>query len=270
MRFPASLLSLAGMLVSTGLFGPLARAQDDWDVGQKAVDRPNQQMRFALPDFDQWVLGRKTRDQIERDVKSQLALRVESADRACELSAAQREKLQLAGEGDLIRLWRTIDQLRARFHEAVQDQQTYSNLISEGSMLQIKLHSAVYDDSSLFQKALRQTLSREQSARYDQQDRERRKFHYEAKIELVLSNLEDTIPLRAEQRQRLVKLLVEETEPPKKFGQYVYYVVIFQAGKLDEAKLSPILDDAQRQSLKKLCDQYRGMEPFLKQQGYVP
>ena len=102
------------------------------------------------------------------------------------------------------------------------------------------------------------------------EERERRKFRYEAKIELVLSNLENSISLRAEQRQRLVKLLLDETEPPKKFGQYDFYVVLFQAGKLGEAKLRPILDDAQWQSLKKVLDQYRGMERFLKSQGYVP
>ena len=93
------------------------------------MDRPNQQGRFviAVPDFDQWVLGGKTRDQIERVLKSQLALQVDSVDRACELSAPQREKLQLAGEGDLKRLSRTIEQFREKFREAGQDQQKFTN-----------------------------------------------------------------------------------------------------------------------------------------------
>jgi hypothetical protein len=87
---------------------------------------------------------------------------------------------------------------------------------------------------------------------------------------MVLSNIENSISLRADQRQRLLKLLLDETEPPKKFGQYDFYVVLLQAGRLGEAKLRPIFDDAQWQSLKKVLDQYRGLEMFLKQQGYLP
>jgi hypothetical protein len=244
---------------------PAAWGQDDWDAAKKAANKPARQGVFALPDFDSWVL----RGQTESTLKSMLALQIESVAR-CELSAAQREKLQMAGEGDLKRLARTIGELREKFREAGQDQQKYNELIQEGSAMQMKLQSGIYGESSLFQKVLRQTLNHEQSVRFEQQERERRKFRYEAKIELVMANLEGTISLTAEQRQRLVKLLVDETEPPKKFGQYDNYMVFVQAGRLEEAKFKPILDDSQRRSFKKLLDQYRGMDQFLRQQGYLP
>jgi len=251
---------------------PPALSGDDWDVGKKAVDQPNQQVRVMLPDFDQWVLGGKTRDQMERTLRSLLALHVESVARACELSGAQREKLQLAGEGDLKRLFRTIEKLREKHRDVGQDQQKVNAFVQEMSPLQMKLQTGVYDDSSLFRKVLRQTLNHEQSAQYEQQERERRKFRYEAKIELVLSTLQNNISLRADQRQRLVKLLLDETEPPKKFGvgQYDYYIVLCQAGRLPEAKLKPIFDDAQWRSFQRLLTRYRGMETFLQQQGFLP
>ncbi|MGO9112893.1 MAG: hypothetical protein ACLP9L_26975 [Thermoguttaceae bacterium] len=270
LRFVLTLLVTAGMLFPDGLHGRAARGQDDWDVAKKAVDQPVQRGMIVLPNFDQWVLGGKPFDQVQRTVKSLLALQVESVARACELSGAQREKLQLAGEGDLKRLSRSIDELRERFREVGQDQQKFNNIAPEVSSVQMKLQSGIYDDSSLFHKVLRQTLNREQSVRYERQERERRKFRYEAKIELVLLNLENSISLRAQQRQRLTKLLLDETEPPKKFGQYDYYFVVFQAGRLGEAKLKSILDDAQWQSLKKVLDQFRGWEGILRSQGYLP
>ena len=269
-RLVLGLLVTAGMVLPSGLHGRAARGQDDWDVAKKAVVQPNRDIVMALPDFDQWAFGGKTRDQLERLFESQLALQVDAINRACELSAAQREKLQLAGEGDQKRLSRAIEQFRDRFREAGHDQQKAANVVGEAQTLQMTIQDGVYDDSSLFQKVLRQTLNREQAVRYEQQERERRKFRYEAKIEMVLATLENSIPLRAEQRQRLVKLLLDETEPPKKFGQYDFYVVLFQAGKLGEAKLKPILDDAQWQSFKKVFDQGRGLEQFLKGQGYLP
>jgi hypothetical protein len=236
------------------------------------VDRLNQRVGFGLPDFDQWVLGGKTHDQIERELKSRLALLLDSVNRACQLSGGQREKLQLAGEGDMKRLHRTIEQFREKFREIAQDRQKFNTVAADASKLQAKMRSGVYDDSSLFQKVLRQTLNREQSVRYEQQELERRKFRYQAKIELFVSDLENNIALRAEQRQRLLKLLLDETKPPKKFasGQYDFFLVLIQAGKLGEAKLRPIFDDAQWQLFKKVLDEYHGMEWTLKSEGYLP
>ena len=268
LRFPVGFLAMAGTFFSADLQLP-ARGQDDWDVPKKPVDPAAVQGQWNLPNFDQWVLGNKTRDQIKGMIKQMLALQLQNVSLACELSAGQREKIELAGEFDRIRMSRAIDDLGERFRQAAQDQETYSRLINEGSAMQMSLKSGVYDDSSLFRKVVRQTLDRDQALRYERQERLRRKFRYEAKIELALSNLEASVSLTAGQQQRLVKLLIDETEPPKKFGQYDTYVVFMQLGKLSEAKLKPILDDSQRKSLKTLVNRFRGMERMLQAQGYL-
>ena len=48
-----------------------------------------------------------------------------------------------------------------------------------------------------------------------------------------------------------IKLLLDETEAPEKYGKYDYYVVLFQLAKLKDEKLKPIFDDAQRQAMRK-------------------
>src|SRR5208337_1179487 len=104
-----------------------------------------------------------------------------------------------------------------------------------------KLQTGLFGDSSLYGKTLTQLLDGEQLARYEQQQRQRRKFRYEAMIEMVMSNLETTIPLRAEKREQLVKLLLDETEPPRASVQYYDQQFVFwQARKLGDAKLKPI------------------------------
>jgi hypothetical protein len=246
-----------------------AWGQDDWDVPKKADQQMEVQGQWALPNFDQWVLGNRTSGQIKSSLKVRLALQVQNVARACDLSAAQREKLELAGDCDLCRVLQTIEELRERFRQAPQDQESYSRLINDGSRMQMMLQTGIFGESSLYQKVVRQTLNGDQSARYERQERERRKFHYEAKIQQVMSNLESSISLTADQRQQLTKLLLDETEPPKKFGQYDFYVVFFQLGKLDDAKLKPILDESQRQSLRKAIDRYRGIERTLRAQGVL-
>jgi hypothetical protein len=270
-----TLAVLAGMVSADLLCGRLARGQDDWDAGKPAANQPDARMvmrqTVMAPEvFDRWVSGGRTPEQMERSLDSLLALQVESVARVCGLSDAQREKLELAGHGDVKRLSRSIEQLKEKFRGVGQDQQKFSEMVREVSPLQMKMQTGVFGDSSLYRKVLNQTLDREQSVRYEQDERQRRKFRYEARIELVLSDLESSIPIRAEQRQRFVKLLLDETQPPKKFGQYDTYIVLCQARKLGEAKLKPIFDDAQWQALKKVLDQSQRMEQHLQANGFLP
>jgi hypothetical protein len=260
LRFVLRLVVIAGVVSPHLLHGRLAWGQDDWDTAKQAVNQPPGRIvigpvMMGQIDFDRWVSGGKTRDQIEHTLESLLAFQVESVAGTCGLSDIQRRKLELAGQGDVKRFLRSVEQLKEKFRQVGQDQQKFNEIAREASPLQMKMQTGVFGDSSLYRKILKQTLDQGQSVRYEQEERQRRKFRYEAKIELVMSNLESTIPLRAEQRQRMVKLLLDETEPPKNFGQYDYYVVLVQARKLGEAKLKPIFDDAQWQTLKRALDQ---------------
>jgi len=276
-RWGLGLAVAAGMILSAALAARPARGQDDWDAGQPAPKQPGEQFAVApgqwcmpLEQFDQWVLGGQTRDQVERSLQSQLDMQVDSAARTCGLSDAQSRKLTLAAHGDVKRFLQSIDQLKEKYRQLGQDQQTFNKIAQEVLPLQMKMQTGLFDDASLYRKVLVQTLDHGQSLRYEEEDRQRRKFRYEAKIELVLCNLENMIPLRAEQRQRLVKLLLDETQPPKKSGQMDFYVVLYQAGKLGEAKLKPLFDDGQWPAFKKMLDQARGFEYHLKANGFLP
>jgi hypothetical protein len=260
---------LVGAILLAVLGGRTARAQDDFDVPKKVDNRNMFEGQWTLPNFDQWVLQGRTKTQIETTIKQSLALKMEAVSRACKLSDAQREKLEMAGELDVKRTSRAIDELREKFRIAAQDQETYSRLINEGSAMITSLQSGIYSEASLFHKVIDQTLTREQSVNYERQERERRKSRYQANIELVLSNVEGSIILTADEQKKVVKLLLDETEPPKRFGQYDTYLVFVQLSKLPEAKIKTILDDTQRKSLKRLVDRFRGMEQTLKMQGYM-
>jgi hypothetical protein len=99
---------------------------------------------------------------------------------------------------------------------------------------------------------------------------ERRKFRYRASIEVAVTNLESTVPLRHTQHEAIVKLLLDETQPPPTFGQYDQYLVMHQLGKLAEPKLKPLLDERQWKLLEGQIQQYKGMEQFLIQNGLIP
>ncbi len=95
-------------------------------------------------------------------------------------------------------------------------------------------------------------------------------FRYRAVIAGVVARLDDEMSLRAAQRRQLEQLLLDETRPPARFSQYDSMVVLAQAAQLPEEKLKPLFDDLQWKMLKKQFDQARGIEPFLKANGFHP
>jgi hypothetical protein len=82
--------------------------------------------------------------------------------------------------------------------------------------------------------------------------------------------MEQTLYLTGDQRRQLEKILVEETRPPETFGSFDYYGVIFQAARIPEAKLKPILDDDQWQALVRQFLEVKRMEKTLRDAGLLP
>ena len=60
------------------------------------------------------------------------------------------------------------------------------------------------------------------------------------------------------------------TKPSRKSGQYDYYVIMFQLGRVPEEKLKPLFDATQWKVVNRQLDQFKQMEPFLKQSGQLP
>ncbi len=196
-----------------------------------------------------------------------LALQTEEIDRACGLSEAQRKKIQLAGRGDMKRFFDRVEDARKVFQAVKNDQNKFQEVWQHIQPLQTELSAGLFGESSIFRKTLRKTLTAEQAARYDKIEHERTASRYRAKVELAVAMLDNGLPLHDEQRRKLVALLVEETKPPKRFGQYDYYVVMIQMAKLPESKVKPLFDAVQWKAVQQQLNGMRRMEPWLKQNG---
>lgn len=256
------------------LQAPRLHGQDDWDANEKGANEAEEEMRVRAggiiqeSDFNQWIYGDRDSTQFLQKTDTLLTLHLESVERACPLSDTQKKKLRLAGHGEVARVVRSVEELKQKCVGS--DHQAMAPLWQELHTLRTTINSGLFGNISLFRKTLAQTLTPQQATEYDRQDRERQRFWYEAKIERVLSKLENGLPLREEQRQRIVTLLLEETEPPKQFGEQDLYVVLYQAGQIGDEKLKPIFDEAQWPAVQQLLRQGRSMEQYLKSNGFVP
>ncbi len=224
---------------------------------------------FELTDeqFDQWIYSGR-RDNTLAD--SQISLAIDSVDRACHLTPPQRDKLQLAGRGDIVRFQQRADDLHSQYASKTYDQNEIGKLLEKFQPLINSYQAGLLGSSSLYSKVLRRTLTPEQLQEYEEAVAERLKQHHNDKLRLFVAVLGRECPLKDDQRLALVKLLESETRPPKRSTQYDMYVVLAQASKIPDEKFAAILDPAQTRALKKSLERGRGMMAFLKQQDILP
>jgi hypothetical protein len=261
-------VALVLLTVFVGSAGAQDRQKEEEAVRRAVVARQLVQLEAQ---FDQQVFQRDGNAAgARRRLDAQLALQVEDLDRACTLTDAQKQKLRLAGRGDIKRFFDRCETVKQKFQAAHQDGQRLQEVWQDISPLQVTLQAGLFQDDSLLYKALANTLTAEQLTRYDALVRERRAFRHRANVELAVTMLEQGMPLRDAQRRQLIALLTDETKPPRKASQYDYYFVMFQVGRLPEEKLKPLFDNLQWKVVNQHLNQFRGMEPTLRQWGLWP
>lgn len=252
-----------------GTCGAISPPVDEQEEPEEANAAEAPQPQFGPEVLDSWLFRNRSATVVRSELDSQLSMRIEDLAGVCGATDVEKKKLQLAGRGDIKRFFDDAEKIRDKFRGTKQDQEAINAVFQEIQPLQMKLNSGLFGSSSLFAKTLRRTLTGDRAAAYDKVMQERLTFRYRAKVELVVGMLDSSLALRAEQRRRLIGLLLAETRPPRAFGQYDYYYVMVQAVRLPETKLKPIFDDAQWKILSRHLDQMRQIEPFLKQSGYM-
>jgi hypothetical protein len=246
-----------------------AAEMEDEDFVEAA---PAQAARPVMNDqqFDQWLFNSVGgAQQAAKRFETMLSVQADTVADVCGMAPEQKEKLLLAGRGDIARFFERVEASRKKFQLVKNDQNRINEVFQDIQPLQMAINAGLFNDGSFFHKVVQKSLNEEQRKKLEQTERARREFQYKAKIELVVSALDDSIALRAQQRDELIKML-QATPPPKQFGQYDFYVVLFRLSRLPEATLGRLFDGPQRRALDRQLDQVRGLEPFLKQQGLLP
>jgi hypothetical protein len=252
-----------------------ARAQDDDEPVENENAQAVNNLRTVminqgpnLEQMDQWVFGRYGGSGGARNkLDSSLLVRIQDLERACGITEAQKQKLRLAGRGDIKRFFDKVEALKRKFQQGQNEPNT--NIWQEIQPLQVELNTGLFGDDSLYAKTIRRTLSADQAARFDSVSRERKSFRFRATVEWFVAHLDKGLGLTDLQRQRFVELLVNEAEPPKKFGLGDYWYLLLQTARLPESKLKPIFDAPQWRLLSRQFVQARGMEQWLKSNGVI-
>lgn len=252
---------------------PQDPAAPDAVIEEEAIVVAAPAVNFVVNDaqFDMWVFGSpRTAGGGRSKLEALLDLSVDEVSRECKLADSSRQKLILAGKGDIKRFFDKVEEKRKKFESMKNDQNKIGELYQELVPLQSAVNSGLFGDGSLYSKTLRRVLGDYDDARYQETLRAKREFHYRAKVELVVAQLDQTLGLSDRQRRTLVDTIIRETRPPERYGQYAYYLILYQAGKVHRDKLRPLFEPKQWEFFQRQLDQMRGIEQFLRTQGMLP
>ncbi|MBC7816448.1 MAG: hypothetical protein IAG10_06105, partial [Planctomycetaceae bacterium] len=263
------------------LVGPVvsgASEDDDpaEDAPAKAVDL------VAESNFDQWVFQERVQLEGNRivhrsgtavaaraKIDSQLKSKLDELVQVCQLDEAQQRKLALAARGDIKRFFDQVEEVRKKFLAVKNDQNRLNQIWQEISPLQQQYSKGLFGEESLFAKTLRKTLTDEQQAKYQADLDKKRRDRYRMVTLASLIEIERTVPLQPQQREKLQQLLLEGTQPPLLFGQYDNQVVMLGLSKLPAAKLKEVLDKDQWKRLQPQLLQASGTEDYLAGYGVI-
>ncbi len=253
-------LTLLGILAFAA---PAAHGQDDENEAEKAEIAANEAV-WTDENFDQWVFGNVgDAAAVRARLSSLLNLQIDDIHRVCSLTEAQKKKLQLAGRGDIKRLFDRVDEKKKKFQLVKNDQNKIGEIFQEIQPLQAEFQSGSFDESSLLFRTVNKTLDAEQGSKYAKVMKDRKLYRYRARVEMAIAMLDSVVAFRGDQRERLEAVILAETTPPRKFGTYDYYVVMNQLANIPEARIKPIFDDTQWKTLHRQLEQSKGMKQFL-------
>ena len=221
--------------------------------------------------FNVLAYGQGDQETARKRLESRLKLRIEQIDRVCKLTPEQRNKLNAAGRGDIKRAFARAEELKGK-HAAgrpgIDHKRQLLEDISEYRRATTELDC--FGDGSLFSKVLPKTLTPEQTAIREKSMREAASAQHLSTIRWAGGSLALWLQLSPEQRQKFESLLIARTRPPRRFGEYDYYGLLFQASKLPEEDLKPIFSAEQWQKMKLQFAEAQRLEKVLAVGGFLP
>lgn len=205
-----------------------------------------------------------------RRLDAQLTGQIADIDHACKLSEAQKQKLRLAGLGDIKRFFDRFDQLKAKAQSRQLDEQDFRTVTQDCSVLATGYQAGIFHEDSLLYKALPHTLTNDQLTRYNALSSERRAFRHRANLESALNIVHQYTPLREKQHREFRALLTNDIKPARRSTTYDHCLIWIELGRLPEAKLKPLFDEVQWQMVSQLIAQYQRQAPHLQEAGVLP
>jgi hypothetical protein len=272
-------LRLARLLTAIavcGLWAGRARAGDDDDLAADPLNVPESAegmvvIRNLDVNIDNWLFGnRRFSDNPAQKLTQLLKVKADGIARAVGLSDAQKEKLMLAGQGDILRFLERVDEVKLKYKSGPMQQAAWNQVFLEIQPLrEILLRNALFGGESLFAKIERTTFTPQQAAQYENHEHEQHLFQHRTRIVSTVARLSNYLGMRDDQRKQLVQVMLDKTQPQPLLDQADRDQLVGLAllSRLPEKDIRPIFDADQWRALQRLFERVPQTLPMLRQNG---
>ena len=245
--------TLPAVLLVLALAANPARAGDDDDLVDKSRQPAANARQFInIPNLgttiDNWVYGNDEGNESPPErLESQLRMKVGSLGRSFGIDENRKQKLLLAGQGDIRRFVDRVEQFKSHYRNERITIDEWRRVRQEAQKLREPLSGdGLFAGDSLFAKTLASILSPEQIASLDRVEVERRVFQHRAGVHMTVLRLSTALGLSNEQWKGLEDLLLKETRPARFDGRpypAAYFNVVFaQMRSIPREKLQPLFE----------------------------
>jgi hypothetical protein len=186
----------------------------------------------------------------------------------CFLTEGQKKKVMLAGRGDIVRFFERVDELRRKSTNKELSQQQYSQVMLDLQSLSYVPQFMSANESSLFRKALRKTMTAEQLERYRTMERSRQI----KAIEMALANFDrvsNRSKLSEANRQKFIETMLTHGRIPKTPNPLASPMVLLEAVRLEQ-QIRPLFTDYQWERFQTQTALSKNLEPIMRRAGIWP
>lgn len=217
-----------------------------------------------------WAFNGRSEQQVREQLTGQYETKISMLDRLCDLDETQHAKLDRSARADVSRFFREVTKIRKQVKDSglnPNNNQDMNKMWQIISPLAQKMQQGVFGKDSLFQKVLRGTLNADQNKIYADELKRLQERRFKTITRINVAELEGSMPLIGDQRDKLLAILDKQTLPDFKenrhFEAYAGYLKLLLAKRKDP-KLGGFLDKQQMAVIDQYCDRYRGWEGILR------
>ena len=224
----------------------------------------------ANQNINAWLFQRHGNEKRAREfLDQQLTLAIFSIDRDVKLNEEQREKLKLAGAGDIALFFAEVEKIRDEFDDqAMNDGNQINNVWRRIQPLQQRMRASLFGANSVFARVSDGMLEKGQREKLREVEQQRLRFHFETYLKNTISQAQRTRPLRADQRREIMELLQDVELPSRGTRQLTQQYAQYSLAKIRK-ELSVILNKEQMKALDPQLRQGARMERTLRKEGYI-
>ena len=255
-----------------------------------AISAVGEDLGIDIEEFDSWVFEAiDGSDDPLSALQEQCNLELTRISQTIELRNDQKERLQLAGQGDINRFYRRVELARKRFlalskqdadlEEANDDEDddpfgnanedVFEDVYALTEPLQKELENGLFGPGSLFHKAAKNALDPEQIDLLEQRASQLMKLRIENAVRVFVAKLGWRMPLTADQRLKVTEILLRDIKSVGDAGPYTNFVVLYHFSKVPREQYEAIFNEHQMRKIALLLEEGQNLREDLEQEGLL-